>query len=164
MRELLQTERAFYSVVRFLDGGSRNHIVAAHLRNTSQALAILRMMAIPARTESFTMNIPLNALLDPSGNLMRSFLDPVPVVPDRDQIAAATETHVNVTDTTCAICQDTVECATRLRHCGHCFHGQCIDEWFTMNTRCPVCRHDIRDLQARRRSSSNDRRVHSDEE
>lgn len=165
IRDLTQTDRAFFSMVRFLDGGSRNHIVAAHLRNTNQALAILRMVATTpqTQTERIVMNIPLNALLDPSGNL-RSFLDPVPVVPTREQITAATETHIGVTETTCAICQEAVECATRIRHCGHCFHGSCIDEWFTMNTRCPVCRHDIRDLQPSRRRVSNDRRLHSDEE
>ena len=167
VRDLTMTDRAFFSMVRFLDGGSRNHIVAAHLRNTSFAFTILRSLAArppPPPTERLVMNIPLNTLLDPSGNFLRSFLDPVPVIPTRAQIAAATETHINTPDTTCAICQESVECATRIRYCGHCFHGQCISEWFTMNTRCPVCRHDIRDLQPTPPSSSNDRGVHSDEE
>jgi len=166
IRDLTMTDRAFFSMVRFLDGGSRNHIVAAHLRNTSFAFTILRTLATqptPVR-ESLVMNIPLNTLLDPSGNFMRSFLDPVPVIPTRAQIAAATESHVNVTETNCAICQESVECATRIRHCGHAFHGQCINEWFTMNTRCPVCRHDIRDLQPGASSSNNDHRVHTNEE
>ena len=163
VRDLTLTDRALFSTVRFLDGGSRNHIVAAHLRNTGMAYSILRTLAARPPTERVVMNIPLNTLLDPSGNFMRSFLDPVPVIPSRAQIAAATETHINTPDTTCAICQESVECATRIRHCGHCFHGQCINEWFTMNTRCPVCRHDIRDLQPTTSSSSNDRSVHSDE-
>jgi hypothetical protein len=166
IRDLTMTDRAFFSTVRFLDGGSRNHIVAAHLRNTSYAFAILRNLSSQPRqhTERLVMNIPLNTLLDPSGNFMRNFLDPVAVVPTREQIAAAVDTHVNVADTNCAICQENVECATRIRHCGHAFHGQCINEWFTMNTRCPVCRHDIRDLQPGASSSTNDRGVHSDEE
>lgn len=166
IRDLTHTDRAFFSMVRFLDGSTRNHVVAAHLRNTHTALGLLRILstAPPTRTESIVMNIPLNTLLDPSGNFLRNFMDPVPVVPTRDEIAAATETHVGVTETTCTICQDPVECATRIRACGHCFHGACIDEWFTMNTRCPVCRHDVRDLRARRPSSSNDRGVHADEE
>ena len=169
IRDLTMTDRAFFSMVRFLDGSSRNNIVAAHLRNTNQAFASLRMAAIasstqPTRTESIVMNIPLNTLLDPSGNFMRNFLEPVVVVPTREQIAAATEAHVNVPDTTCTICQEPVECATRIRHCGHCFHSQCISEWFTMNTRCPVCRHDIRNLQRSSERSSNDSRVHTDEE
>lgn len=166
IRDLTQTDRAFFSMLRFLDGSSRNHILAAHLRNTSHALSILRTLstAPPTRTESIVMNIPLNTILDPSGNFMRNFMDPVPVVPTRAQIAAATETHVGVTETTCTICQEPVECATRIRACGHCFHGACINEWFTMNTRCPMCRHDIRDLRQSNTSTGNDSRVHADEE
>lgn len=165
IRELTQTDRAFFSMIRFLDGNTRNHLVAAHMRNTSQAYALLRLyLSQSTRTESIVMNIPLNSILDPSGNFMRNFLDPVPVVPTRDQIQAATENHVGVTDQTCAICQEAVTCATRIRACGHCFHSQCIHEWFSMNTRCPICRHDIRDLRRGNTTTNNDNRVYSDEE
>ena len=169
MREIGETDRAFFNIVRFLDGSTRNHIVAAHLRNTSQAYNVLRLYTSrpPPQGERVVMNIPignLNSLLDPSGNFMRNFMEPVQVVPSPEQIAAATENHIQTTDTTCAICQESVTCATRIRHCGHCFHSQCISEWFTMNTRCPVCRHDIRDLQPNRRNSNNDNRMYSDEE
>lgn len=142
LHEILENERTFYSIVRFLDGGTRNNLVAAHMRNTNVELALLRQfIASPA---TLTLNIPLGGL-DASGN----FFDPVPVVPTATQIDAAVDRHVNVPDTNCAICQEVVPCATRIRACGHCFHHQCISQWFTMNTRCPVCRHDIRDLQRR---------------
>ena len=168
LREIAQTERSFHSVIRFLDGNTRNHIVAAHERNTSQMLAIVRSFMTSqqqaVRTESVVMNIPLNSILDPSGNFLRNFLDPVPVVPTTSQIIAATENHVGVTETNCAICQEGVTCATRIRACGHCFHSGCIREWFTMNTRCPICRHDIRDLRPGNYTTDNDNRLHSDEE
>jgi AraC-like DNA-binding protein len=166
IRDLTLTDRAFFSIIRFLDGNTRNHIVAAHMRNTSQAFNLIRLsMARPvAQRENIVMNIPLNTLFDPSGNFMRNFLDPVPVVPTREQIAAATENNIAVRDETCAICQENMTCATRIRHCGHCFHTQCIHEWLTMSTRCPVCRHDVRDLQSTRGNNINDNRVHSDEE
>ncbi len=168
IRDITQTDRAFYSVVRFLEGNTRNHIVAAHMRNTSQLIALLRTSIVleqrPIRTENIVMNIPLNSILDPSGNFLRTFMDPVVVVPTPEQIRAATEAHVRVVDTTCAICQDGVTCATRIRHCGHSFHPQCIGEWLTMNTRCPVCRHDVRDLRRGNDTTDNDNRVYSDEE
>lgn len=168
IRDLTQTDRAFFNIVRFLDGNTRNHIVAAHLRNTSQMANILRMFLAasqrPAHMENIVMNIPLNSILDPSGNFFRNFLDPVAVVPTTEQVQQATETHIQTAETTCAICQESVTCATRLRVCGHCFHGQCIDEWFTMNTRCPICRHDIRDLRNTNVTSHNDRRMYADEE
>jgi len=168
IRDITLTDRAFFSVVRFLDGNTRNHIVAAHMRNTSQMTMLLRQFMSAQqreeRRENIVMNIPLNSIFDPSGNFLRNFLDPVPVLPTPEQIHAATENHVMTTDTTCAICQEAVSCATRIRHCGHCFHSQCIAEWFTMNTRCPICRHDIRDLRLDRSRNTNDNRVYTDEE
>lgn len=168
LHEMMHTDRSFHSIVRFLDGNTRNHIVAAHMRNTSQLLAILRMLASPrpSRMERMVMNmnIPLNSLLDPSSNFMRAFLEPVTVAPTVAQIEAAVDNHVGTTDTTCTICQENVTCATRIRACGHAFHSNCIREWFSMNPRCPVCRHDIRDLQRGDSNTTNDSRVHTDEE
>lgn len=130
----LQTERVLFSSLRYLEGGTRNNVLAAHMRNSSQLMTILRTYQLQPTTR-MVINIPM----DLSGN----FMDPVPVVPTREQIAAATEQHVGV-DTTCSICQETVTCATRIRACGHCFHGQCIQQWLSMNSRCPMCRHDLR--------------------
>jgi len=162
VHELLQVERTFYGTVRFFDGASRSHLVAAHLRNTGGMIALLRQyMNEPNRVTNMVLNIPLGQM-DMSGN----FFDPVVVAPTQQQIRAATDQHVNVVDTTCSICQDSVTCATRIRACGHAFHGQCIDQWFSMNPRCPVCRHDIREnLQTPRRQENNEgRRMHPDEE
>lgn len=168
IRDITQTDRAFFSIVRFLDGNTRNHIVAAHMRNTYQMTTLARLFITTQqreeRRENIVMNIPLNSILDPSGNFLRNFLDPIAVVPTREQIQSATENHIQTTDTTCAICQEAVTCATRIRGCGHCFHSQCIHEWFTMNTRCPICRHDIRDLRHSGGITNNDNRVHTNEQ
>ena len=150
LHSMFENERTFYGIVRFLDGGTRNHIVAAHMRNTSSTLGILRQYMTQNTTTNMVLNIPLGNI-DASGN----FFDPVTVAPTDAQIQAGIERHVNAGDANCAICQEAVPCATRIRACGHCFHHQCIMQWFTMNTRCPVCRHDIRDLQAPRRNQNN---------
>jgi hypothetical protein len=171
IRDVAQTERAFFNVIRYLDGDSRDQIVTAQLRNTHELTNLLRLYILSQRRETprenIVMNIPLgnlNSLLDPSGNFMRNFLDPVPVLPTRQQIHAATDMGIATTDTTCVICQETVSSATRIRGCGHCFHAACIDEWFTLNTRCPVCRHDIRNLQSGSDTYDNDNSMHTDEE
>jgi hypothetical protein len=167
LSDMWETDRAFYQTIRFLNSESRTAVVAAHIRNNSQALALMRgVLAVEVtrpRTENVVLNIPLHMLLDPSGN-RTTFMEPVPVVPTADHIRRGTETHVGVTNTVCAICQENVECATRIRHCGHCFHGDCISEWFTMNTRCPVCRWDIRDLHLDTANTTNDRGVYANEE
>jgi hypothetical protein len=161
LSQLFETEEHFYEIVRFLDGQHRTHVVAAHQRNVSLALGLLRDYMRAPTSMTITVPIPVGGM-DVSGN----FFDPVPVVPTPAQIRAATDLHVGVQDQNCAICQEPVECATRIRHCGHCFHSGCIGEWFSMNPRCPVCRHDIR-LQASPRRETNvpqSDRMHSDEE
>jgi hypothetical protein len=54
-------------------------------------------------------------------------------------------------DFTCAVCQDVIgreDACRQLQHCRHAFHQTCIDQWFQRNVRCPVCRHDIRNLNS----------------
>lgn len=158
LHEIMETERAFFQVIRFLDSASRNHLVAAQMRNTNIALTLLRTYAATPPVANMVFNIPVGQA-DASGN----FFDPVPVVPTAQQVASATESNVEVGDTTCAICQENVTRATRIRACGHSFHDTCILQWFSVNTRCPVCRHDVRDLQNAVRNVNNgqDNRVHT---
>lgn len=161
LREILDTDRSFHGSIRLLQGDSRNNVVAAHLRNTSIALHILRtFMDRPPIPTTMVMNIDL------SGNMMRSFLDPVPVVATAAQITAGIERNIHPENETCTICRDPVLVGARLRACGHYFHESCIDEWLGMNTRCPVCRHDIREpLTHSPPSTGNEgRRVHPNEE
>lgn len=144
LRELFQTDRAFYTTYRFMDPNRRDTNLSIHLRNNASIYALLRhyLLAATSRPEpaaNFVMSIPLN--LDLSGN----FFDPVVVHPTAEQIRTATERDIPVVNETCAICQDSLAVATRIRSCGHCFHAECIHEWFSQNPRCPVCRHDVRE-------------------
>lgn len=164
LSQLYDAERQFYGVVRFLDGTHRTHVVAAHQRNTNLALLLLREYLRTSPVTNMTVTIPIpTGAFDASGN----FFDPVAVVPTPEQVRAATDVQVTVHDQTCAICQEPVESATRIRHCRHCFHASCLGQWFSMNPRCPVCRYDIRSLQTTPRRQSNapqGHRLHSDEE
>jgi hypothetical protein len=94
-----------------------------------------------------------------SRNLMDAFAgipgfsEPVPVRPTRHQITAATTEEIVAEGEesleTCPICQDEIAIGTTMRiinHCDHSFHKECIDVWFSQNVHCPVCRHDIREL------------------
>jgi hypothetical protein len=160
IRDVMETDQSFFSMSRYLDGRTRANLIAVQLRNTNIALNTIRDISSRRRTTTIVANIPIGAL-DISGN----FFDPVVVRPTQAEITAAVEHHIQVPeDTTCSICQDELSCATRIRHCGHTFHSSCINEWFSMNPRCPVCRHDIRLQTAPSTITNETSSMHSDEE
>jgi Ring finger domain len=45
----------------------------------------------------------------------------------------------------CVICQETCDLSSIIRvlSCKHSFHINCIDEWFTENKTCPVCKFEL---------------------
>jgi len=80
-------------------------------------------------------------------NLPSNFLDQVPVVASPEQIRRAVETVQDIRGI-CAICQDGyLRDASRIRHCSHTYHSDCLASWLSMSVRCPVCRHDVRELE-----------------
>jgi hypothetical protein len=137
---LLQTERTFYQSVRILGANRAETVIETHQRNTAVLLGIIRSyMAVESPLYSVRYNVTVPSTLPPGWN------DPVVVHATSEQISAATETGVSFHDENCAICQETITTpATRIRHCGHIFHPNCISEWFSRSVHCPNCRHDIR--------------------
>jgi hypothetical protein len=101
-----------------------NRVFQNHVRNHSVNVAATLL----------SLNVPTN------------FSDPVTVHPTSEQITAATEPVPQVLpETSCPICQDALTSnAVRIRHCSHTNHQSCLDSWFTMSVRCPVCRYDVR--------------------
>jgi hypothetical protein len=76
------------------------------------------------------------------------FAESVLVRPTQHQIESGSELIEGILNQSCAVCQDVIVASDpcrRIRHCGHTYHRNCIDQWFERNVRCPVCRHDIRD-------------------
>lgn len=144
---ILETDQIFYRTVRFMQT-NREALMLAQQRNTAQALSILRSHTVHNRTVTYTATIPLHA----PGN----WEEPVVVHPSAEQIARATTiTPTPPVDTNCSICQDSLtEAGTRITHCGHVFHNNCIAEWFTQSVRCPLCRHDIREADPPAATSS----------
>lgn len=94
----------------------------------------IRTQSVNVATTLLSLNIPTN------------FMEPVSVRPTAEQITAATEAVPQILpDTSCPICQDALTAnAVRIRHCNHTYHQSCLDSWFTMSVRCPVCRYDVR--------------------
>jgi hypothetical protein len=81
------------------------------------------------------------------------FMEPVVVAPSAEQIAAGSVLQVALAEleNPCTVCQDVIaegDELRRLTHCNHAFHKYCIDRWYQRNVHCPVCRHDIRVIEA----------------
>jgi hypothetical protein len=85
-------------------------------------------------------------------NLLDTFLDPITVAPTREQIDRAITHSIysdvnNPINTTCPIAlrvfQNDDEVSV-IRYCNHLFCRDDLESWFRANTRCPLCRYDIR--------------------
>lgn len=138
----LHTERTFYQTVRVLRENRREDIFETHQRNTAVLLGLIRsFMAVESPLYSVRYNVTIPPTLPTGWN------DPVVIHPTPQQISAATESTSPDDDAgNCAICQESLTgTVTRIRHCGHSFHPNCITEWFTRSVHCPNCRHDIRE-------------------
>lgn len=145
LQEMYETEREFLNAMRLLNVQTRNDGLVFHLRMQDRVIHMLNrhITMMERRPETrVVMNIPLNM------NEARGFWDAINVSPSPEQINRAVERMaVPPQDTICSICQDPLAGGTRILHCNHFFHGNCINEWFEQSPRCPVCRYDIRDYQ-----------------
>ena len=87
-------------------------------------------------------------------NSYQNAFSDVIVRPTNNQILNATEdliysSDISLINTSCPITQepfDNSQNIMRIRECGHCFSREGVLEWFDTNVRCPICRHDIRDI------------------
>lgn len=105
-----------------------------------------------------TLATTLQSLLGGSDSVfLNNFLNPVEVRPTTQQIDRATQVRTHLIQSTeeeedtCAICQEEIRINDNVReinHCHHTFHKLCIDTWFNRNVHCPVCRFDIREMEA----------------
>ena len=85
-------------------------------------------------------------------------LSPVNIRPTSQQIENATEIirFGNIDDPInrrCPITQDEFDenhMVTQIIHCKHLFNTESLERWFASNTRCPLCRYDIRNYHPMR--------------
>lgn len=103
----------------------------------------------PQRTQRLDISLGLLGALFPD-TPANPFWDAVNVHLTPEQIASSTAEYTPVADATelCCICQEGIATAPcmRITTCDHHMHRVCANTWFTMSTRCPVCRGDLRTL------------------
>ena len=96
-------------------------------------------------------------------NYLQNFFEPIEIFPTQTQIENATRIVlyrdiVTPTNQSCPISlepfhdEDTVSV---IRFCGHTFHRNELIQWFRSNSRCPVCRYDIRNYIASNNPDNN---------
>lgn len=147
VENLLENRGNFFNrdTIRTLDWHSRSQLMNRYMLNELMITELINrvyMNNIQARSAAATL---ITLATNPLGNTT-TFFDPVPVTPTTAQINAALHDSPNVSGT-CSICQDAISSGgTQIRHCGHAYHRDCIVNWFGMSVRCPVCRHDIRQV------------------
>lgn len=89
---------------------------------------------------------------DPNVTYTTTTFQDVIVAPTAQEIENATEVYTYSLDasnqyTSCPITQDNFQEGDRVKrilYCGHVFKEPYINNWFSQNVRCPVCRYDIR--------------------
>ena len=89
-------------------------------------------------------------------NLFQSFFDPVLIYPTPSHIENATRRVlyrdiVTPINTRCPISLESFndsDTVTIIRHCGHIFNSDELNNWFRSNCRCPMCRYDIRNYNS----------------
>jgi hypothetical protein len=99
---------------------------------------------------TYTPTVAMNSIFR---QLLEEYDEPVPIVASSRVIESNTSIYhftspqIVLNQEACAVCQEEYEDGDVLRkitQCTHYFHKTCIDSWFLTNTKCPVCRHDIR--------------------
>ena len=113
------------------------------LSNEARMLRLIERDSYTNLVSSFlNAQIPINVT---HGN--GAFWDPVTVAASPAQQAAATADFPVAADSVeiCCICQDrlNVTPACKINTCQHTLHRSCATQWFSMSTRCPVCRASI---------------------
>jgi len=108
---------------------------------------VVQQSTYPLATNDFITNLLASYMMNPI--TIPGFADPVLVRPTEAQIDNGTvlNTLTLQLETSCAVCQDTMNAGQQTRTinaCRHTFHVTCIDTWFQRNVHCPICRHDIR--------------------
>ena len=109
---------------------------------------LLNMFRYPRTVQRAQPNIPL-ANFD---NILDSFFDPIVVAPTQDQINRSTSTHIfseieRPQNNTCPISLTQFQPeheVMKVLYCSHLFIKTELEHWFQHNSRCPLCRYDIR--------------------
>jgi hypothetical protein len=141
--------RRNYNINRRWENTSNAH----NTSNRSRQILINNIPYVVDSVYNLPRNRRNNIVEDQFNQIFNNFWQPVEIYPTQTQIETATR-RVRYCDisrpinTSCPISMEDFndnDMVTVIRHCGHTFHTDHLINWFRSNSRCPVCRYDIRD-------------------
>ena len=97
----------------------------------------------------FSFPVP-NFLSQPSSEFEDVVIRPTDIQINRALESFIYENTMNLINTRCPITLEEFnegDNVRRIKHCGHTFRRDSINNWFRSSVRCPVCRYDIREYQ-----------------
>jgi len=118
-----------------------------NLRENNSDAITYRYSFLPSANNSANNNLT---------QLYDSFFQPIDVYPTQTQIESATRRVrycdiISPKNRSCPILMEDFndnDMVSVIRHCGHIFNPDELNRWFSSNSRCPVCRYDIRNYNS----------------
>jgi len=132
--------------------------------NTTEGTRYQTQTATPSnRNHLFSYILYRPTIRHQDATALRNFFQNIIIRPSQQQIDNATQmvqynTQINNINTSCPITLEDFqdgEFVRQIKHCGHMFQEQAIQNWFQSNVRCPVCRYDIREYVSSSTNTSN---------
>jgi hypothetical protein len=154
LHEMVRGRNSFLSdrTIRSIPFLYRSPLISRYMQNESRFTELISHMYVNnlnrtvAAQTLITLSFP-----DP---MPSGFTDAVIVRPNQQQLQSSLQ-DCPPTTSSCAVCQEVLSSgACVIRQCAHVFHRSCIENWFLMSVRCPVCRYDIREANQASQTSS----------
>ena len=140
----------------FLTNNNNNSLIPLS-SSENELFNILPILLGESITDSYEINLEIQEMT--GGNVL------VPVK-EKDKaytiIEDSDENKYN--ELSCAICLDKPDNIHIVRTiCNHVYCKDCIDKWFEMNSKCPICKKDFNDIESYNKDNDQDI-VHGEEE
>lgn len=124
---------------------SSNNSVIPLSRSANELFTIIPLLLGENTRDSYEINLEIQEMT--GGNVL---------VPVKNKEAAYTiieeselDDEFGSNDSSCAICLDKPENKQFVRTtCNHVYCKDCIDKWFEMNSKCPICKRDFNDVES----------------
>lgn len=139
----------------FLTNNSNNSVISLS-SSANELINILPMLLGESITDNYEINLEIQEMT--GGNVL------VPVKEKDKAYTIVEDSDENkYNELSCAICLDKLDNIQFVRTtCNHVYCKDCIDKWFEMSSKCPICKKDFNGIESD--NKDNDQDIALDEE